>query len=161
MAFSALSGVHWSSSVIVLLSISVCIACLSYPVNIIFICFLQGFHHLWCGQGTGQYQQISSWPVPPTYQKYSTVCGMHQKGKAGTKGGDDIIWCQGTLHLSVIGPFHCHCSVQITTGPLTVTKDQHVLPQNNHPFGVLPQKHILPLPASIMNRSMVQPWVPP
>ena len=55
------------------------------------------------------------------------------------------------------GPLHCHSSIQTSTGPTTLnlTKDWHVYPTNSHPVGVLPQKHILPLPRWVL---WTGPW---
>ena len=41
-------------------------------------------------------------------------------------GNHYIIWCEGPIHISSIGPFHSNSAAQDITGHNTSTKDQHV-----------------------------------
>ena len=77
-----------------------------------------------------------------------------------TKGCHDVKWCQGTIHLTN-GTNCYHSSTHVTTGPPTPQEDFYIFSPNHHPAGVLSKNSYFSSLVSIMNRSMVQPWVPP
>ena len=62
---------------------------------------------------------------------------IHNK-KAGSRWGNDILWCQNPFYLSTSGPLHPNSPAKIGTGSYLTTKDQHVQTTNSYPHGVLP-----------------------
>ena len=120
----------------------------------------QGIHHIWGGKGVGKHHPSTGGPVTTSPQKHPA---LHTKNTSQT-GAEEVIssYDVKALFTSVpVGPSITIVKQRLTQDPILPQRTQMSIPQ----IATL-MEFCLKIPTSssrvsIMNRSMVQPWVPP